>query len=216
MENAPAGVPEVKIGDWLRDGWGLFAANVVMFLLASLIYNLIIGTCLGGLILFGPLTCGMYLMLFDGMQGTKVDIGRFFKGFDFFGQSFLAGLAFFLATIIAAIIAYIGLAACVIPSVIGIALMVLVETVFLFTFQLIVQRGMNWSDAISGSYDKIKQNWGQFLLFGLVLWVINFVGYSTVVGCLITTPLTLGASAAAYRDVFGLGGQVIDQVRPGA
>ncbi len=216
MENVPAGVPEVRIGDWLKDGWELFTADIGMFVLASLIYNLIIGTCLGGLILFGPLTCGMYLMLFDGMQGSRADIRRFFKGFDFFGQSFLAGLAFFLATLIGCVIAYFGLMACVVPSVIGIAVMVLVETVFLFTFQLIVQRGINWSDAISESFSKIKENLWQFLLFGLVLWLINFFGYCIVLGWLITTPLTLGASAAAYRDIFGLGGQVIDQAKPAA
>jgi uncharacterized membrane protein len=211
METVPAGVPGVKIGDWLRDGWEVFFADVGMFLLASLVYNLIISTCLGGLILFGPLTCGMYLMIFDRMKGGKVDIRRLFNGFDFFGQSFLAGLAFFLAFIIAWVIAYVGFTACVIPSIIGISLMVLVETIFLFTFQLIVQRGAHSADAIRESLNKIKENFWQFLLFGLVLWLINLVGYTTVVGWLVTTPLTFGASAAAYRDIFGLEGTEVER-----
>ena len=48
--------------------------------------------------------------------------------------------------------------------------------------------------------------YGNELLFGLVLWLINFAGYSVMLGWLITTPLTLAAAGAAYRDVFGLEG----------
>jgi hypothetical protein len=210
--NPAGGAPEVKIGDWLRDGWAIFVSDVGMFLLASLIYNVIIGTCLGGLILYGPLTCGMYLMIFDRMQGGKVDVRRLFKGFDFFGQAFVAGLIFFALASLGMAIAYAGLSFFVIPSLIGIGLSALFQTAFLFTFQLIVDRKGSGIGAISTSYVKITENFGQFLLFGLVSCLIQMVGYATFfVGCLVTTPLVLAASAAAYRDVFGLEGAQTEQ-----
>ncbi|MBI5116933.1 hypothetical protein HZA56_10715 [Candidatus Poribacteria bacterium] len=202
--NTAGGAPEVKIGDWLRDGWGIFVSDIGMFLLASLIYNVIIGTCLGGLILYGPLTCGMYLMIFDRMQGGKADVRRLFKGFDFFGQSFTVGLIFFVLTLVCLAITYGGFALCVVPSLIGIALLTLLQTAFLFAFQLIVQHKAGAEGPISTSFNKVKENMVQFLLFGLVLWIIEMAGYCVTIGWLVTTPLVLAASAAAYRDVFGL------------
>jgi len=210
MATVPTGAPEVKIGDWLKEGWEIFVSDVGMFLLASLIYNVILMTCLGGLILFGPLTCGFYLMIFENMKGGKADMNRFFGGFNFFGEAFLAGFIFFLLSLVGIVITYVGLSLCVFPSLIGIAFLVLLQTAFLFTFQLIVQKGMGATEAISTSFNKVKENLGQFLLFGLVLWLINMVGYGTTVGWLLTTPLTLAASGAAYRSVFGLEGSQVE------
>ncbi|RJP71870.1 MAG: hypothetical protein C4532_06880 [Candidatus Abyssobacteria bacterium SURF_17] len=213
MATVPTGIPEIKIGDWLRDGWEVFVSDVGMFLLASLIYNAIMFTCLGGLILFGPLTCGFFIMIFDRMRGGKPDIRRLFEGFNIFGESFLAGFIFFLLLLVCSVIMYFGFALCVIPSLIGIALMVLLETAFLFTFQLIVEQRLDGAEAISKSFNKVKENFGQFLVFGLVLWLINAAGYCVVLGWLVTTPLTLAAAAAAYRDIFGLPGSPLEQAQ---
>ncbi len=204
MTTIPAGVPEVKMGDWLREGWEVFVSDVGMFLLASLIYNVIMFTCLGGFILFGPLTCGFYLMIFDRMNGGQADVRRLFGGFDVFGQAFLAGLIFFLLSMVALSVVYVGFILCVIPSLAGIALSVLIQTAFLFTFQLIIQKNMDATEAISTSFNKVKENLWEFLLLGLVLWLINMAGYCVMLGWLLTTPLTLAVSAAAYRSVFGL------------
>lgn len=206
MTTIPARAPEVKMGDWLREGWEVFVSDVGMFVLASLIYNVIMFTCLGGLILFGPLTCGFYFMIFDRMKGGRADVRRLFGGFDFFGQAFLAGLIFFLLSMVAVLVICIGFFLCIIPSLAGIALSVLIQTAFLFTFQLIIQQNMGATEAISSSFNKVKENLWEFLLLGLVLWLINMVGYSVMLGWLVTTPLTLAVSAAAYRSVFGLEG----------
>ncbi|RJP17631.1 MAG: hypothetical protein C4520_16010 [Candidatus Abyssobacteria bacterium SURF_5] len=184
MTTVPGGKPEVKIGGWLKEGWQIFKSDVGMFLLASLIYNVIIGTCLGGLILYGPLTCGMCLMALDRMKGGKSDIRRFFKGFDLFSESFLAGFFFFL-------LVFVGLSLA--SALIGIIILLLAQVIFLFTFPLIADRRM------------------QFTLFALVLILVHTAGYVLVLGWLITTPIAIAASAAAYRDMFGLAGFPPDQ-----
>jgi uncharacterized membrane protein len=211
MATIPAGAPDVRIGDWLKEGWEVFVADVGMFLLASLIYNVIMVTCLGGLILFGPLTCGFYLMIFERMKGGKADMKQFFGGFNFFGNAFLAGFIFFLLSLVGVIITCVGAMLCMVPSLIGIALLVLLQTAFLFTFQLIAQKRIGAGEAISMSFNKVKENLGQFLLFALLLWIINAAGYSVMLGWLVTTPLTLAASGAAYRSVFGLEGSGMEQ-----
>ena len=201
MTTTPSGVPEVKIGDWLSEGWNVFVSDIGMFIIASLIYTILNAICLP--IFFGPLTCGMYLMIFDRMEGRRADVKRLFAGFDYFGQSFLAGIIFFVLAILGAIIFFIGFTLCVLPAVIGLALLVLLQTGFLFVFQLIVKEGSSATEAISLSFSKVKENIWQFLLFGFLLWLINAAGYSVMLGWLVTTPLTLAAAGAAYRDVFG-------------
>jgi uncharacterized membrane protein len=202
MTTAATSPPEVKIGEWLKEGWDIFVADVGMFILAGLIYNILNGICLAGLVLFGPLTCGMYLMIFDRMGGGKADIKRLFSGFDYFSSAFLAGFIFFLLTIVGIVVTVLGFSLCVVGSLLGLAILVLIQTAFLFVFQLIIRQNVSATEAIAMSYDKVKENLGQFLLFGLVLWLINYAGYSVMLGCLLTTPLTLAASAAAYRELF--------------
>ncbi len=212
MTTVPAGAPKVKIGDWLGDGWEVFASDIGMFILASVIYNVILIAAsivtagIGTVVLYGPLTCGMYLMIFACMKGNTADVKHIFAGFNFFGSSSLAGLVFVLLSIVCAGIGSVMSMFCVIGSIVGIAANIFLVAAFLFTFQLIVQQGKNTGDAISLSLDKVRENLGQYLLFCLILWLIAIAGYCTVIGWLVTTPLTLGASAAAYRDIFGLEG----------
>jgi uncharacterized membrane protein len=205
MTTTPPGAPQVKISEWLKQGWDIFVSDVGMFLLASLLYTVLNGICLAGIVLFGPLTCGMYLMIFQRMRGSGADVKLLFKGFDYFGNAFLAGLAFFVLWIVSLIITYAGLS-CIVGALLGVALLVVVHTAFIFTFQLIVERGFGAGEAISTSWNKVRENLREFLLFGLVLALINLAGYCVMLGWLITVPLTLGASAAAYRDLFGLEG----------
>jgi len=203
MEAFRSGVPAVRIADWLREGWEIFVSDAGIFILAALIYGLLSGLCFP--ILFGPLTCGMYIMIFDRMRGERAEIGRLFGGFEYFGQSFVAGLIYFALIVAGLVIVMVGFTLCVIPALIGIAFWIVVQTAFIFVFQLIVDRGMVATEAVAVSYNKIRENFGEFLLFGLVLWLISAAGSSVGFGFLLTVPLTFGATAAAYRDIFGLG-----------
>ena len=104
------------------------------------------------------------------------------------------------------IVVFVLSMACLIPALLGIALLVLLQTAFLFTFQLIALQGMGAIDAISKSFNKVKENLWEFLLFGFIVWIISTAGYSIIFGWVITTPLAMAATAIAYRDVFGLEG----------
>jgi uncharacterized membrane protein len=193
-------IPEVKMAGWLKEGWEIFVSDIGMFILAGIIYAILNSICFP--ILFGPLTCGMYLMIFDRMNGEKAEVKRLFGGFDFFGPAFWAGLIFSGLTILGWLAMFFLYLVCVIPALIGVALLVLLQTAFLFTFQLIIQKHMTATEAISTSFNKTRENLWEFLLFGLVIWVFSLAGY----GVILTTPLALAAAAAAYRDTFGIEG----------
>jgi uncharacterized membrane protein len=197
-----SGDPIVRIGEWIREGWEIFISDAGMFMLAGLVYGLLTAVCFP--ILFGPLACGMYLIIFERMKGGRVDIGRLFAGFDYFGQSLVAGLMYFALIFLGMILFVVGWALFILPSVIGIAVWVVTQLLFLFTFQLIVDRGMGATEAIAASYNKIMENLGEFLLFSLVLWAISAAGSSVMIGFIVSVPLTFAASAVAYRDFFGI------------
>jgi hypothetical protein len=171
-------------------------------MLAGLVYGLLTGVCFP--IFFGPLTCGMYLIIFKRMRGEQIDVGRMFSGFDYFGQSFAAGLIYCALILVCMLLIVVGFMLLVLPSLIGIAAWVIVQTIFLFTFQLIVDRGLNATEAIAMSYNKIMENLGEFLLFALLLWAISAAGASIMIGYIVSVPLTLAASAVAYCDYFGI------------
>ena len=202
MNEYSTGDPIVRIGDWIREGWEIFISDAGMFMLAGLVYALLTGLCFP--ILFGPLTCGLYLMIFERMRGGRIDIGRLFAGFDYFGQSLVAGLIYCALIFVGMLLVVVGFAFLMLPSLIGIAFWVIAQTVFLFTFQLIIEQRMSATEAIAASYYKKMANLGEFLLFSLVLWAISAAGSSIVVGFIVTVPLTFAATAVAYRDFFGL------------
>ena len=201
MNAYSTGDPIVRIGDWIREAWEIFISDAGMFMLAGLVYALLTGLCFP--ILFGPLTCGMYLMVFERMRGGRVDIGRLFAGFDYFGQSLVAGLIYCALIFVGMLLVVVGFAFLMIPSLIGIAVWVIAQTVFLFTFQLIIEQRMSATEAIAASYNKIRENLGEFLLLSLVLWAISAAGSSVVIGFVVTVPLTFSLTALAYRDFFG-------------
>jgi uncharacterized membrane protein len=154
----------------------------------------------------------MYLITFDRMGGGRIEVGRLFAGFDYFGSSFVAGLIYCALIFVSTLLVIVGFVLLVLPSLIGIALWVMVQTVFLFTFQLIVEQKMSATEAIAASYNKIRENLGEFLLLSLVLWAISAAGSSVAIGFVITVPLTFATTAVAYRDIFGLQTQVYESI----
>ncbi len=204
MSMNQSGAPMVRIGDWVKEGWDIFVSDIGMFMLAGLIYTALVGLCFP--ILIGPLSCGMYIIVFDRMRGGAVDLGRLFAGFEDFGTSFTAGLIYCGLMFAGLIVGLVGMLIMILPSLVGMAAMVAVQTVFLFTFQLIVDRGLSATEAISVSYNKIRENLGEFLLFSVALAMISAAGSFAMVGFVLTVPLTFAATAVAYRDIFGMAG----------
>ena len=63
---------EVKIGDWLRDGWDLVKDDWVTFAVSGLLVWLI-GTQACA-ILYGPMMVGYHILCFRRMRGERAEI----------------------------------------------------------------------------------------------------------------------------------------------
>ncbi|MEW5724027.1 MAG: hypothetical protein AB1896_13035, partial [Thermodesulfobacteriota bacterium] len=95
---------EVKINEWLSEGFTLYKNNFGVLVVASILTVVLSGLTLG--VLAGPLAAGLTLMclrLYD-KSGGPVQPGDVFKGFQFFLNAFLFMLVWFLGLLIVGVI----------------------------------------------------------------------------------------------------------------
>jgi hypothetical protein len=202
--------------------WTFFGITAVGMIIASVVP-------LG--ILMGPMMCGMYLAYFQARRGQPIEFGTLFKGFDYFGQSLIATLIHMAPILIVVLptylIFYISLFflmsrgpggqpdpdvllpfmlvfACV--WLLIMVFIMLISLLFTFTYPLIVDRGLSGVDAVKLSVAAARGNFWRLLKLYLINFGLGIIGMLfCYVGVLFLLPITMGALAMAYEQVFGLG-----------
>lgn len=219
----------VKPIECIKAGYELIRSQYWLFVGISAVGMIIAGVVPLG-ILMGPMMCGIYFTLFKQRRGQRIEFGDLFKGFDYFGESLIAALLhmvpIFLIIIPTYIIFYISMFAVMAAQGRGepdpgillgffgfwgliwlviIALLILISVVFTFAYPLIVDRRVGGFDAIKLSMKAAMANfWG---LLGMVLLtsLLTFGGVLLCyVGAFLVMPISFGAIAVAYEQVFGL------------
>ena len=213
----------------IKAGWDLMRRQYWLFVGMTLV-GMIIGSLIPFGILMGPMTCGIYLALFQTRHGHPIEFGLLFKGFDYFGDAVIATLLHMIPIVIVIAPAYIlyivgmfGMMAtsqngepnpgamlgffgvfAVVWLVIMLVLIVL-SVVFTFAYPLIVDRRLKGFDAVKLSIRAGFANFwrllGMLILSGLLSCVGLLLCY---VGIFLVMPISFAAIAAAYEQVFGL------------
>lgn len=220
----------VKPIECLKAGHELVRSQYWLFVGISAV-GMIIASVVPLGILMGPMMCGIYLALFRTRRGQPIEFGDLFKGFDYFGESLIAALLhlvpIFVILIPTYIIFYISMFAMMAAqgggepdpglllgffgfwAVIWIVLMVvliLISVAFTFAYPLIVDRRLSGFEAVKLSMKAAMGNFwgllGLMLLSGLLAFAGILLCY---VGWFLVMPITFGAVAVAYEQVFGLG-----------
>ena len=184
-------------------------------------------------ILMGPMMCGLFLTYFRKRKGLPIEFGTMFKGFDYFGQSIVASLLHVIPLTIvivgAYIFLYVGMFAAMLAGaaagdnaagpVMGIGFVfmiiffyvvillavILISIGFTFAYPLIVDRNMAGFDAVKLSFRAAFSNFWRLFGLNLLGGLLGLVGLCLcIVGVYLVIPVTLGASAIAYEQVFGL------------
>ena len=185
----------------------------------------LVGMLIGGavpVILFGPMICGIYLCLFQKIEGRQVNFELLFKGFDYFLPSLIVAIAVVVPMFVLILTIYVpssGLALAgqrmssseLIPFLIGIFvfeiivafIMVCFHTLLMFAFPLIVDRKLSGWQSIKTSASAVWNNLaGVAGLFGVGM-VVGIAGYLMLcVGFYLVMPLILASNAVAYRKIF--------------
>ncbi len=228
MDNTIGPLPKVRFGDWIGEGWNMFAEQWKVWVLNSLILSLVTvvpvvgiyilmfvvaaastgsGSAGLGVIMLALIFVGVMLLVFlsiylvGGMYHTafKQLRGEAISTRDLFA----AGDRFpalLGAAFVVGILVTIGALLCIIPAFI-------VAGALYFTLPLVVERRLSVGEAIQTSRDATRGDLFMFVLFALVVSIIAQAGsYICYVGMLVTWPLQYTIGAIAYRDCFGVPG----------
>lgn len=185
--------------EYLSRGWEMFKENaggfigfsaLVVFINILLQFVPMVGF-LVRMAIYAPLLGGFYIVAFKMQKKQKAEFADFFKGFNYFLPLLLAGLLTGFFTMV-------GLFLLVIPGIyLGVS--------YIFTLLLIVDREIDFWQAMELSRKFVTKNWFSVFLFLLILFLINIGGALLFgIGLLVTIPLTFCALAVAYDDMIGI------------
>ena len=191
--------------------------------------GLLIGSAVPLGILMGPMMCGLYLTYFKKRRGEMIEFSDLFKGFDYFAQSVIATLLHVVPIIIIVVPAYIlfyiffvlsvavqgnepnpaamfgVMGVFMIFYVLVIVVIMFVSIAFTFAYPLIVDRKLQALDAVKLSFRAALANFWRLFLLYLLNALLSIGGVLLCyVGMFLVLPITYGAIAVAYEQVFGL------------
>ncbi len=227
MDNTIGALPKVRFGEWIGEGWNMFAEQWKVWVVNALVLSLVTVVPIVGMYIFmvvlaasagsGGAGLGMAVLglIFLGvilvvLASTYLHAGMYRAAFKQLrgepistGDLFSAGDRFpsvLGAAILVGILVMIGALLCIIPAFI-------VAGALYFTFPLVVERRMSAGEAIQASRDATRGDLFMFVLFAFVVSLIAQAGsYLCYVGILATLPLQYTIGAIAYRDCFGVVG----------
>lgn len=211
------------------EGWQLVKPEYWSMVAVCLV-GILIGSVAPFGILMGPMMCGIHICIFALARGERSIFNLLFKGFDLFVPSFVATLIQMVPMMIVIVPVYIGFVALGIgagamadarggeppPEFFailfgGMALLVIVILVasmvigmlFLFTYQLIVDRGLSGWQASVTSAKAVIGNLGGALGLVMLAAIAGLVGaLACYLPALLVLPITFAAFDVAYRRVF--------------
>ncbi len=193
---APASLP---LGNYLKTGWELFKqypGGFAGFCLLNLVIQMVLNAIpyLGvaaSVAVSTPLLMGNFIVSAKLLQGQVPDFRDFFTGFQFF-------VPLLLLSVVAGIFIGIGTVLLIIPG-------VYLAVAYLFAANLVVDRRLDFWAAMEMSRRTVTPRWFSYFVFMLLLMVLNLVGALPLgLGLLVTIPVSFGAVAAAYDDLFRL------------
>lgn len=214
----------VRPMECFTEGWRILQGSYWLFWLITFV-GMLLASFAPMAILFGPMLCGIYLSFLSRLKDETVTMETLFKGFNFFGESVVATLlqmgVLMLATVPVAVIAFfllIGQAIRVgseegsssefiVPFAVIMTLLLILliafNAFFIFSYQLIVDRGLSGYEGVKTSIKAVSANLAGVLGLVLINMLIGLIGLLFFyIGLFFVLPLVFAANTVAYRKVF--------------
>ena len=213
----------------IRRGWQIVKPNYWLFV-GMVFISMLIGSAVPLGILLGPMMCGLYLTLFASRRREPIEFGMLFKGFEYFAPALIAALLHVIPIIIIIVPLYLFMYLSMFvtiavqgddPSPVGflavmgtfavilIVIFVVITVLsvgFVFAYPLIVDKKLQGFDAVKVSFKGALGNFWRLLAMMLLTSLLGVLGVAVCyVGVFLVFPITYGAIAAAYEQVYGLG-----------
>jgi hypothetical protein len=218
---------DLDLGSCISRGWALFVGNI----LGSIGVTLILVLCLVGLgvaslipcigsllqlVLQGPIATGFICYFLKLLRENQAGVGDAFAGFSY---GWLHLVLYSLVSAIILVLFMVPAAAVAfaiekrymsesIPLMVGLVVMgaipiIILSVSWFFASPLIIDRGLDFWNAMEISRKVVWMHWWQILLLMIVLTVLTVIGILPIcVGLLITIPVASATLAYAYEDIF--------------
>jgi hypothetical protein len=190
----------VQVSEYLKKGWSIYTQHLGPFLAATLIVliayfiasylpsfiNILLLTALSL-----PVAAGFYIAAANVQARGTTELNDFLKGFDYFLPLALAG-------VLTNLLIVVGLILLIIPG-------VYLAVSYTFVTPLIVDRRLEFWEAMETSRKIVTKNW--FPLFGLtlILGIAVVIGSLLLgIGLLVALPFAACTLAVAYADIIGV------------
>jgi hypothetical protein len=178
----------IEFGHCLDRSWALLKRHFWLVVGASFVAGLVESAVP---LLYGIMHGGLFWMFLKLIRGERAGFGDSFAGFS------LAPLQLFLAGLVSSLLTSLGFLLCILP---GIYLVV----AWALALPLVVDKKLDFWPAMELSRKVISRHWWPMLLLLVVNLLLVFLGlFVCCVGVYVAIPLTLGALAYAYEDIFG-------------
>jgi uncharacterized membrane protein len=191
--NSPQ-IVEVRAGHWVGEGWRIVKSDIASYVLMTLVFFLL-GSAAG--LIQGSLIAGLHIFTIKKILGRKATFGDMFQGLNFFVPTLLASLVIGL---------FIGVASLflIIPGLV-------VAAMYKFTYLFIVDKHMDFWQAMRASHEVVRRDYVGFTLFLVLLILVDILGVLCfAVGIFVALPVTFAAITVAYREVVGFDQRTID------
>lgn len=220
MQEIEFQIGEIRPVECFKEGWEAIKPNFWLIFAIT-----IVGFLIGGLsfyILVGPMICGIFYCYFKVLDGEGAELGDLFKGFNYFWSSLLVVIVMMAPVVILVAVIYVPLiiatfsgagltenelmslfSGILVVEFISAIIMVCIHTLMMFSFPLIVDRGLSGWGSIWVSSKAVWKNLKGVTGLWAVSFVVTLVGYlGLCIGLYFVIPLILAANVAAYRRVF--------------
>ena len=183
----------VTAGRWFGAAWELVTADLGNYLLITLLFFLLNGVPL----IQGALIAGFHIYTMKKIMRRPADVGDLFKGFNYF-------VATLVATLLIGLFTFVGFLLLIIPGLI-------VAAMYKFTYLFIVDKRMDFWQAMQASHAVVRRDYFGFVMFMILAFLINVLGFCCfVVGLMVTVPLTFAAITVAYSEIVGFDPRTVD------
>ncbi len=215
---------QIKPIECVKEAWQLIKDDYWMLFAISIVGGMIAGATF--YILLGPMICGIFYTYLKKVDGERISIDDLWVGFKYFQPSLIVALlivvplvgwmVFMFATLyLPLVMAAVGgsrvsgeelmavLATALTIDLVIAIVMTCVHSLLIFSFQLIVDRGLSGWESVKLSARAVMKNLGG--IGGLIaLNMLMTIGGMLVfcIGMYLVIPLITATSIVAYRKVF--------------
>ena len=189
----PPGGIQARPGHWISAGFSVVSADLGNYLLLSLLFFVLNSVPL----IQGALIVGFHIYTMKRLMGRRAEIGDLFKGFNFFVPALVASL-------LIGVFVFAGTLLLIIPGLI-------IAAMYKFTFLFIADKRMDFWPAMQASHAVVKNDYFGFVMFLILAFLVNVLGFlCLVVGLLVTVPATFAAITVAYKELVGIDPATVD------